>query len=164
MMSKYANNPEKYFGKEEKEKLQTYNKNLLSDLKELVDNDKLDDITKEEYYEYLIEYRHYVLAANALGKQYNSYGKRLTELQKLYKYEPDDAKAAQYLEEYNSILNKRDAIKKKYDSFMAKAEKMEPRVINIIDYIDTRLEELGRDMGVDERAKGPTPKDKKPKR
>ena len=144
--------PSEYYSPKEHQRMKNYSNNLTRDLNEI----DLDDKTRQKFYNTMIEYKSYILAADALSVEHNNYNVRLRELKEIYETTPDDNKADKALKEIQAIQRKQILIKEKYDYFTIKFTELENDVRDMKEIIDTKLEEeKGYDLGVDEIPKAP---------
>ena len=151
-----------YFTEEEVEESARYAKGLRDDL----DKTDLSDEVKEKYYTIMMDYRDNKLAANVFGKQYNELVKSNKKLKKLYDNAPTDAKAREYLQQISQNEAIMLDLKSKYDYFNKKCDSIDKAhdIMRIDNDINTRLEDLGYDKGMDERPRLPSEKKTSQKR
>ena len=143
-------NAETYFGKDEKEEFQRYLNNLDEDLKEA----GYDEETKRDYRYTLVEYMKNYYAARAISEKYNSLNSEYEKYANLYKNEPNDEKAKEYLKKANAIRNRQKVLKSIYEHFDSLVQSKQPEVTEIGAKIDSRVKENNHD-GRSETPSGP---------
>jgi excinuclease UvrABC helicase subunit UvrB len=146
--------PDNYFREQEKKVL----KEFELERKEKLNIINLHPKTKDKYFNTLIEYKRYTLAAAAISDKHNALNADVVRLTKLYRQAQNNAVAQEYLKQLNNVRKIQAELKKAYEFFIKKNKQMETEVLNIQMHIDEKLEELGFDQGLDERPKLPSVK------
>ena len=139
------------FGEYEKDLYERYLAALKSDMK----NAGLFGSEAKEYFEILTDFKKSVLAVDSLSKQYNALSDESAEIRAKYSNAQTKAERDKLLQEFNRMQAKMADIKVVYDHYEKRFQMLEEEAARVGGIIDTRLEDKGYDMGMDERAKTP---------
>ena len=101
----------------------------------------------------MFEYQANFFAAKRLKEQYNSMVDKMEDLNKQYKNEPDDKKAAEILETYNRYRKRSVTTMNQYNKFKDKRISLEEKAVQADDLINKKIaeKENNKDLTVQKR-------------
>ena len=145
-------NPESYFTDEARREYEEFCFRIVEQLKV----SGLSKTVQKQYYDFLTEYKRYVIAATCINDAHNSLTPEIRKWFHLYNREQDPAKARVYLDNFNKVKARRDKLSAKLSEYKKVCIDMEDRVIEYMDHIEKAIQERDENRGRDDAPQLPS--------